>query len=96
MTAADWRRLIREAAALGVKTVQFFGGEPTLYPHLAELVGLALDLGLTVEVYTNLVHLDAAAQGGVLRPGLSLATSLYTDDEGEHERITGRPTLPRR
>lgn len=30
MTAAHWRRVIDEAAGLGVDMVQFIGGEPTL------------------------------------------------------------------
>ena len=32
MTAADWKRVIGEAADAGVRMVQFIGGEPTLYP----------------------------------------------------------------
>jgi MoaA/NifB/PqqE/SkfB family radical SAM enzyme len=32
MTEWDWCRVIDQAAALGVRMVQFIGGEPTLHP----------------------------------------------------------------
>ena len=37
MTLEDWERLMDQAAALGVETVQFIGGEPTLGPDLLRL-----------------------------------------------------------
>jgi MoaA/NifB/PqqE/SkfB family radical SAM enzyme len=60
MTAADWERVIGEAAAAGVEMVQFIGGEPTLHPDLPRLVDHALAQGLEVEVFSNLVHVAPA------------------------------------
>ncbi|WP_407698543.1 radical SAM protein [Streptomyces cyaneochromogenes] len=54
MTGDDWRRVIDEAAAIGVEKVQFIGGEPTLYPEFPDLVRHALGTGLSVQVYSNL------------------------------------------
>ena len=48
---AEWRRVLEQAAALGVVQVGFSGGEPLVRPDLEELVGLAHQLGL----YTNLI-----------------------------------------
>ncbi len=42
MTPEDWERVIDQAAALGVETVQYIGGEPTLDPDLPRLVRYAL------------------------------------------------------
>ena len=42
MTGGDWRRVIDQAAALGVRLVQFIGGEPTMHPELPRLVDHAL------------------------------------------------------
>ena len=56
MRTGDWRRVLDEAADLGVSDVQFIGGEPTLHPNLPELVLHALGRGLAVEVYSNLVR----------------------------------------
>src|SRR5947209_19312656 len=56
MTGGDWRRVIDQAAALGVRLVQFIGGEPTMHPELPRLVDHALQLQVEVEVFSNLVH----------------------------------------
>jgi MoaA/NifB/PqqE/SkfB family radical SAM enzyme len=95
LAAKDWAAVIGEAAALGVTRVQFIGGEPALHPALPELIRAALDAGLGVEVFTNLVHVPAQTWDAYLLPGVSLATSWYTDDPGQHAAITGRPTWHR-
>ncbi|HEX3788543.1 MAG TPA: radical SAM protein [Pseudonocardiaceae bacterium] len=95
MSVADWTRIIDEAADLGVRTVQFIGGEPTLYPALPELINHALGRLLAVEVYTNLVHVTSAMWAVFEQPGLSLATSYYSDDPARHAAITGRPSHAR-
>lgn len=95
MTAADWERVIREAAQLGVRMVQFIGGEPTLHPDLDRLVRFALASGIEVEVFTNLVHVSPTLWVTFSTAGVRLATSWYSDEPGEHAAITGRPSHAR-
>ncbi|MGW8374244.1 radical SAM protein [Streptomyces sp. ODS28] len=90
MNGDEWRRVLSEAAELGVHTVQFIGGEPTLHPEFAELLGYALGVGLRVEVYSNLYRLGAKEWALLERPGVGLATSYYSDDPAEHDAITSR------
>ncbi|HEY3958297.1 MAG TPA: radical SAM/SPASM domain-containing protein [Streptosporangiaceae bacterium] len=90
MTAGDWRSVIGQAAAVGVCTVQFIGGEPTLHPQFADLLRHAIDSGLAVEVYTNLLHVKDAWWELFSRLGVSLATSYYSDSARQHEAITRR------
>src|SRR6478672_2740796 len=47
----EWRRVIEEAAAIGVLQAGFSGGEPLARPDLEELVAAARGAGL----YTNLL-----------------------------------------
>lgn len=89
MTAADWRRVIDEAAGLGAGMVQFIGGEPTLHPDLPDLVDHALAAGVEVEVFSNLVHVTANLWEVFARPGVSLACSYYSDDPAQHAAVTG-------
>lgn len=89
MTAADWRRVIDQAAALGVGTVQFIGGEPTLHPELPALVEYALAAGVGVEVYSNLVHVTPRLWETFAAPGVRLACSYYSDQPEQHAAITG-------
>jgi MoaA/NifB/PqqE/SkfB family radical SAM enzyme len=95
MTADDWRRIIDQAAEMGMRTVQFIGGEPTLHPDLGDLIRHALTRALAVEIFTNLVHITADLWDVFSQPGVSLATSYYSDDPGEHAAVTGRPSHAR-
>lgn len=90
MTAADWWDVIDQAAAVGVSTVQFIGGEPTMHPDLPALVLHALGAGLDVEVFSNLVHVTPQLWDTFGRPRVRLACSYYSDDPLEHEAVTGR------
>ncbi|XUL90985.1 radical SAM/SPASM domain-containing protein [Streptomyces galilaeus] len=90
MTGDDWRRVINEAAALGVRTVQLIGGEPTLHPEFTALAGHALDAGLRVQVFSNLFRVRAEHWTLFSNPRVSLGTSYYSDDPEEHDAITGR------
>ncbi|MET8563210.1 radical SAM protein [Streptomyces flaveolus] len=90
MTSDDWKRLISEAAAIGVKKVQFIGGEPTLHPDFESLLHRALALGLDVQVYSNLYRVSHKHWTLFKHPKVSLATSYYSDVAEEHERVTGR------
>jgi Fe-coproporphyrin III synthase len=47
------RDAIRDAAELGYGTISISGGEPLLYPALAELLIFCKSLGLTVTITTN-------------------------------------------
>ncbi|MGH3800471.1 MAG: radical SAM protein [Pseudonocardiaceae bacterium] len=88
MLPADWCRVIDEVAQLGGRMVQFIGGEPTLYQGLPDLVCRALDQGLEVEVFSNLVHVSSELWEAFAHRGVRLATSYYTDDAAGHEAIT--------
>lgn len=90
MTTDDWCRVIDEAAELGVGSVQFIGGEPTLHPDLAELVRCAAGHGLDVEVFTNLVRISDRLWDAFVEHGVRLATSYYSDRREQHEAVTGR------
>ncbi|MEI5100232.1 radical SAM protein [Streptomyces sp. PmtG] len=86
----DWLKVINEAADLGVRQVQLIGGEPTMHPHGIEIADSALAKGLGVEVYSNLVHVSEAWWTQLVRDGASLATSYYSDQSAEHNKVTGR------
>ena len=89
MTTADWERVIDQAAAIGVKMVQFIGGEPTLDPDLPRLIRHALGNDLNVYVYSNLVRVTPELWELFGQPGMFLGTSWYAADPAAHGAITG-------
>lgn len=88
MTRADWLSVLDQAAAMGAVQVQFIGGEPTMHPDLPDLIDHALDLGLHVEVFSNLIRITRAMWRVLRQRGVTVATSYYSDSAVEHEAIT--------
>jgi pyrroloquinoline quinone biosynthesis protein E len=91
LTTEEWRRAIREAAALGCMQIHFSGGEPTVRPDLEELAAEATAAGL----YTNLItsgvlcdrtRLDRLAAAGLEHVQLSFqdSTAAIGDRIGGH------------
>src|ERR1044071_881730 len=85
----DWLSLIRQAAQLGCKKVQFIGGEPTLHPDLCEMIREANRLGFQIiEVYTNGTHFTKPLKQVFKDNGVSLAFSVYAADADTHDLVT--------
>jgi sulfatase maturation enzyme AslB (radical SAM superfamily) len=95
MTLAHWLRVLDEAVRAGFEAVQFFGGEPTMHPEFVTLVDHACDIGLDVEVYSNLVSIRDDLWDLFQRRGVTLATSYYSDRAAEHNAITRRKSHAR-
>lgn len=91
MTGDDWKRVISEAARIGVEKVQFIGGEPTMHPEFADLVRHALNCQLDVQVFSNLYRVRLEWWDLFAHPRVTLGTSYYSDQAAEHDAITGRP-----
>jgi MoaA/NifB/PqqE/SkfB family radical SAM enzyme len=92
MILADWCRVLDEAANIGVDRVQLIGGEPTLHPRFSDLVRHALSRHLDVEIYSNLARSFIPEVWNLFeQQGVRLATSYYSDDAIQHDRITCRP-----
>lgn len=74
--ALDQAKALLEALEVaGTEKLTFVGGEPTLHPHLAELVRHAADIGLVTCVVTNGARLPKLlddTQGALHWVGLSL------------------------
>lgn len=90
MSRKDWTCVIEDAARLGVNTLQFIGGEPTLHPDFPELLKTAVDRGIEVEIFSNLVHITPTLWDLFSQMRVLLATSWYSDDPKEHAAITNR------
>ncbi|MFJ3182476.1 radical SAM protein [Streptomyces sp. NPDC086796] len=90
MAVEEWRQVISQAAALGVKKIKLIGGEPSLHPHFAELLEHALAEGLKVIVFSNLYRVREAHWSLYTRPGVTLATSYHADTDEGHDAITDR------
>jgi radical S-adenosyl methionine domain-containing protein 2 len=59
----DARRLLELLSAAGGEKITFAGGEPTLHPHLGELLAHAKEIGFVTSLVTNGSRLDELLDG---------------------------------
>ncbi len=88
---ADYQALFPEAARLGVHSLHISGGEPTLFPELAELVRLGKAQGWFVILNTNGSRPDRGRIQELLRAGLdAVIVSLQGATPETHDSIRRR------
>ncbi|MBZ4319560.1 radical SAM protein [Streptomyces huiliensis] len=88
MTVPDWKRAIDQFADMGGRDVQFIGGEPTLYPHLSDLITHASTRRLGIEIFSNMTVIRDGLWETFKARGVKLATSYYSDNAEEHDAVT--------
>ncbi len=90
LDTATWKRVLDEAAALGVLQVHFSGGEPTARRDLLDLVRHAAAAGLYSNLITSGVMLDAGSLGALAEAGLDHVQLSFQDaDAAQADRIGG-------
>src|SRR5881296_1816573 len=90
LTTDEWKRVIREAAALGVLQIGFSGGEPLARRDLAELVHGAREARLYTNLITSGVGLDKNRARELLDAGLdSVQLSFQSDHVDLADEIAG-------
>jgi len=91
LTLDEWKQVLDKLCAIGVPHIIFTGGEPTLHPHLVELVGYARDLGLVTGVNSNGRRFaNKEFTRAMSRAGLShLQVTLQSHRAEAHNAMTG-------
>jgi PqqA peptide cyclase len=86
----EWKRVLDEAAALGVLHALFSGGEPLLRPDLEELVAAARAVGLYTNLITSGLGLTPDRIERLQQAGLdSVQVSLQADEEILADAVAG-------
>jgi pyrroloquinoline quinone biosynthesis protein E len=94
LDTATWRRVLREAEALGVVQLNLSGGEPLLRDDLEALVEEAHACQLYTNLITSGTPLDEARLAGLVSRGLdAFQLSLQDPEPAAAERIAGRDLL---
>src|SRR5260370_25759814 len=86
----SWKRVLGEAAALGVLQVHFSGGEPLVRRDLADLVRHATEVGLYGNLITAGINLDASRLSELVEAGIEHVQLSFQDaDMVSGDRIAG-------
>ena len=93
LTTSEWKRILKEAAQLGVLRVRFTGGEPLLREDFAELYEYARRLGLRVTLFTNARHItpELAALFQRIPPLQKIEITVYGMTAETYEEVTCAP-----
>jgi PqqA peptide cyclase len=92
LTTDEWKRVIREAAALGVLQIGFSGGEPLARRDLEELVRAAHEAKLYCNLVTSGIGLDENRVRALRSAGLdSIQLSFQSDESSLADEIAGAP-----
>src|SRR5207237_5123431 len=83
LTANEWTRVIREAAALGVLQFGFSGGEPLARRDLAELIRAAREANLYTNLITSGIGLDDDRVCALRDQGLDSVQLSFQSDEAD-------------
>jgi pyrroloquinoline quinone biosynthesis protein E len=90
LDTATWKRVLNEAAGVGVLQVHFSGGEPLVRRDLVEFVRHAADVGLYGNLITSGIRLDPGRLAGLVEAGLEhVQLSLQDADIASGDRIAG-------
>jgi PqqA peptide cyclase len=90
LTTNEWKRVISEAAALGVLHIGFSGGEPVLRGDLAELIAAARESNLYTNLITSGVGLTRDRVRELRDAGLdSVQLSFQSDQPEQADEIAG-------
>jgi pyrroloquinoline quinone biosynthesis protein E len=90
LTTEEWKRVISEAAALGVLQIGFSGGEPLARRDLAELIRGAREANLYTNLITSGIGLDDDRVLALRDAGLdSIQLSFQSDESTLADEIAG-------
>ena len=83
---------LKEAADCGIETIRITGGEPTLYPHLREVIREIRDLGMELgDLVTNGALVDESLASYIKELHPNAALFLSFDGIGTHDWLRQRP-----
>ncbi len=71
----------------GVRTIDIIGGEPTLHPHLIDIVHAASQGGLGVNISSNGTNIDVLEE--LLKTGSNVSIGISINDREALERLAG-------
>jgi MoaA/NifB/PqqE/SkfB family radical SAM enzyme len=91
------KEILRQAAAMGIPKLDYFGGEPLLRKDIVELVRYGESLGIYISLTTNGWKLSRELVRELKQAGIScINVSLDSADEAEHDRLRGLPGVYQR
>ena len=84
------RDVLTQARDLGARRIIILGGEPSIYPHIRQMIDFILALGMGVEMFTNGSGISGDFAGWLHERGVRVVLKMNTFDEGLQDRLSGK------
>jgi radical SAM protein with 4Fe4S-binding SPASM domain len=91
LTTEEIRDVLIQAKALGARRIIILGGEPSIYPHIREMIGFIMDQGMDVEMFTNGSGINADFARWLFGRRVRVVMKMNTFDADLQDRLSGKP-----
>jgi radical SAM protein with 4Fe4S-binding SPASM domain len=89
LSRREIRDVILQAKELGARKIIILGGEPTIYPHILEMIRFIGSQGLEVEMFTNGSRITAAFAKQLFEERVRVVLKMNTFNKDIQEMLTG-------
>lgn len=84
------KNVILQAKKLGARKIIILGGEPSIYPHLVEMLEFMAQENLDIEMFTNGSGIDPALAEVLAGKKVRVALKLNSQDETVQDQLAGK------
>ena len=89
LSRSEIKDVIRQAEGLGARKIIVLGGEPSIYPHLLEMIDFIRERGMAVEIFTNGSGIDADVAAALAERSVRVVLKMNSFDETVQDQLTG-------
>jgi radical SAM protein with 4Fe4S-binding SPASM domain len=90
LSKAEIKDVLLQAKELGARKIIILGGEPTIYPHLAEMISFLDEQGFEIEMFTNGTGVDAKLAKILADARVRVVLKLNSRDREIQDHLAGR------
>ncbi|TKB28237.1 radical SAM protein [Desulfopila sp. IMCC35006] len=90
LSRAEIKDVILQAKELGARKIIILGGEPSIYPHLVEMLAFLAENCLDVEMFTNGSGIDKALAAVLAEHKVRIALKMNSRNEQVQDKLAGK------
>jgi radical SAM protein with 4Fe4S-binding SPASM domain len=90
LSRAEIKEVILQAKELGARKIIILGGEPSIYPHLVEMLRYLGSLGLQIEIFTNGTGVTEELARVLAEEKARVVVKMNSRDASVQDRLAGK------
>ena len=90
LSRAEIKDVILQARDMGAGKIIILGGEPTIYPHIQEMIEFISSLGLVIEIFTNGTGIDSRIAALFASHRVRVALKRNSRDKAIQDKLAGK------